>query len=429
MLFEEILFPRLITAYQSPLSTLEMAILNESSRIESWFSERWQKTPALITTSVDLRYAGFKIAPVDTNVFPAGFNNLNENMISLCVKALKKAILARKPTCSRILILPENHTRNLFYMKSLIVLRDCLLQAGFKVHIGSLDSTLTQPKWIDLGDTQRILIEPLKRLDNQLYVGDFKPCFVLLNHDLSSGIPDILKDISQSIYPAFELGWGSRLKSSHFLFFEHIADEFSELIQLDSWFINPIHRAVDGVDFMEQVGLDHLAVVVDEVLTQVSRQYQKYDIRERPFVVVKADNGTYGMGVMMVHSGQEVLQLNRRQRTRMASRKGGQKVTQILVQEGIYSIETMPNQAVAEPVIYLIGQSVVGGFYRIHQEKSVNENLNTPGMYFEPMPFASHALEAYSKTRDTDVTNRFYVYGVIARLAALAAAHESAALV
>jgi glutamate--cysteine ligase len=134
------------------------------------------------------------------------------------------------------------------------------------------------------------------------------------------------------------------------------------------------------------------------------------------------------MGVMMVHSGQELLQLNRRQRTRMASRKGGGEVTQVLVQEGVYSIETMSNQAVAEPVIYLIGQSVVGGFYRIHKERGVSENLNTPGMYFEPLLFSSPRLEPYSKKRDIDITNRFYVYGVIARLAALAAARESAAL-
>ena len=29
------------------------------------------------TRSVDLRNSGFKLAPVDTNLFPGGFNNLN----------------------------------------------------------------------------------------------------------------------------------------------------------------------------------------------------------------------------------------------------------------------------------------------------------------------------------------------------------------
>jgi glutamate--cysteine ligase len=268
MSFEEILFPRLITAYQGPLSKLEIAILNESTRIEEWFNACWQKTPALLTASVDLRYAGFKIAPVDTNIFPAGFNNLNSDMPALCAKALKASILARKPDCSRILILPESHTRNLFYMKSLSVLRDCLLQAGFTVHIGSLDLTLLRPVSIALDDAQDIVIEPLKRIDNQLYVGDFKPCFIFLNHDLSSGAPHILKDISQPIYPAFELGWESRLKSNHFLFFKQVANEFSELIELDSWSINPIFRAVDDIDFMEQLGLDVLAGVVVGLLAQ-----------------------------------------------------------------------------------------------------------------------------------------------------------------
>ncbi len=94
------------------------------------------------------------------------------------------------------------------------------------------------------------------------------------------------------------------------------------------------------------------------------------------------------MGIMMVKSVDELQQLNRKQRTRMATTKGRRTVTHVLIQEGVYSFETWGEKAaVAEPVVYMIGEHVVGGFYRVHQESSSTENLNAPGMNFEPSSF------------------------------------------
>jgi len=69
--------PNLTTALTGPLLELEAHLLNSQAQIETWFRSQWLKTPAPFYTSVDLRNAGFKLAPVDTNLFPAGFNNLN----------------------------------------------------------------------------------------------------------------------------------------------------------------------------------------------------------------------------------------------------------------------------------------------------------------------------------------------------------------
>jgi glutamate--cysteine ligase len=80
--------------------------------------------------------------------------------------------------------------------------------------------------------------------------------------------------------------------------------------------------------------------------------------------------------------------------------------------------------AVAEPVIYMIDQFVVGGFYRVHTDRGQDENLNAPGMRFEPMPFDLSCLLPDLEA-DTDCApNRFYAYGVIARLALVSAAIE-----
>ncbi len=428
MPFGEVLFPRLMTVCTGPLSPLETVILNKAERIEAWFHARWQEMPAPMTSSVDLRYAGFKLAPVDTNLFPAGFNNLHPESLPLCSNAVRAVLLERMPTCRRVLILPESHTRNVFYLRSLCVMRDRFVEAGFLVRVGSLDPELTVPIELQTEQGDSLWLEPLVRKGDRVGVVDFDPCLLVLNHDLSTGIPPILEGLAQPIHPTSQLGWGTRLKSSHFSFFDQVADAFAREVALDPWLINPLFCAVEGVDFMQQTGLDALAVAVDDVLARLRSRYHAHGIAEKPFVVVKADNGTYGMGVMTVHEGAEVLQLNRKQRTKMSARKGSQKVTSVLIQEGVYSVETMPNGAVAEPVIYLIGPFVVGAFYRGHHARGPNESLNTPGMYFEPLAFDTPHFEPYGASLTVDSSNRFYVYGVIARLAALAAAWEIVAI-
>ena len=420
--------PRLTTAHDGPLHHVEEVILNQVETIEAWFRKRWQETPPPITSSVDLRHAGFKLAPVDTNLFPAGFNNLNRDFMPLCIQAAQSVLFESFPSCLNILLLPESHTRNQFYVQSLSVLRDIFSKAGFNVRIGSLDPAIITPTEFTADNGARVLIEPLIRNGSRVGLLDFNPCLLLLNNDLSTGIPDILQGLQQRIRPTTQLGWSTRLKSSHFQCFTEVANEFAKLVDMDPWLINPLFSAVDGIDFMAQEGTDVLAMEVDRLLEKIRHQYARYEIKETPFVAVKADNGTYGMSVMMVHEGAELLRLNRKQRTRMAASKGSQVVTRVMIQEGVHSFETMPNGAVSEPVVYMIGQFVVGGFYRVHQGRGKDENLNAPGLHFEPLAFAEACNVPCKVLTVVDSPNRFYAYGVIARLAALAAAREMAAI-
>ena len=80
--------------------------------------------------------------------------------------------------------------------------------------------------------------------------------------------------------------------------------------------------------------------------------------------------------------------------------------------------------AVAEPVVYMIGQYVVGGFYRVHNQRAKDENLNSPGMQFEPLAFATCCNQPNEHLGPHDAENRFYVYSVIARLSLLATCLE-----
>jgi glutamate--cysteine ligase len=378
---------------------------------------------------VDLRNAGFKLAPVDTNLFPAGFNNLNPAFIPLCIQAVQSAIERVCPTANQILLIPESHTRNMYYLESLATLQDILTKAGYEVRIGTLIEDIETPHEIKLPSERRIVLEALQRYGNRIELPGFSPCMILLNNDLASGRPGVLEGLEKPVIPPLELGWSTRLKSDHFKQYKGVVDEFAGLVEIDPWLIDPLFLQCGEIDFMKREGEECLETNVSSLLNSIQRKYDEYKIDRKPFVVVKADAGTYGMGVMMVNSVSEIKGLNRQQRTKMSATKGGRTTTKVILQEGVYTFETWGSaQSVAEPVVYMIDHFVVGGFYRVHTRRSADENLNAPGMHFEPLAFAETCITPELKMAPDANPNRFYAYGVIARLALLAAAREKAGL-
>ena len=408
---------------RAPLVKLEQQILQCHQPIEHWFRSQWQEHLTPFYASVDLRNSGFKVAPVDTNLFPGGFNNLKADFLPLCVQAAMTAIQKLCPEAKGVLLIPENHTRNTFYLQNVVQLQSILRMAGMKVRVGTLLPDITQPTEVALQSGGKLVLEPLVRRANRIGLRDFDPCVVLLNNDLSAGIPAILENIEQQIIPPLFAGWSTRRKSQHFAAYSKVTAEFAELIDIDAWLIDPYFAMCGEINFQERTGEDCLAGHVENILGQIRGKYKEYGIDRDPFVIVKADAGTYGMGVMTVKDPSDVRDLNRKQRNKMAVVKEGLAVTDALVQEGVYTFETV-NEAVAEPVIYMIDQFVVGGFYRVHTGRGPDENLNAPGMQFEPMPFDTTCLLPDPDANPDCPPNRFYAYGVIARLALVAAAIE-----
>ena len=416
--------PHLTTALTGHLLDLERRFLDSMPTIEHWFRSQWLEHTVPIYASVDLRNSGFKLAPVDTNLFPGGFNNLNPDFLPLCVHAMQSAVEKICPEARGVLLIPESHTRNLFYLQNVAQLVSILKQAGMRVRVGSLLPEITEPTTFQLPGNTSLTLEPLVRRGNRLGLSDFDPCAVLLNNDLSGGVPDILKGVEQAVFPPLAAGWHMRRKSKHFSAYDRVAGEFAQLIGIDQWLIDPYFAVCNKVDFHERVGEECLAAHVDDVLNMIRVKYAEYGVKNDPFVIVKADAGTYGMGIMTVKDASEITGLSRKQRNKMAVVKEGMEVSDVLVQEGVYTFEHI-NEAVAEPVVYMIDHYVVGGFYRVHTERGTDENLNAPGMFFEPLAFESCCTLPNPECEPDDMPNRFYAYGVVARLALLAAALES----
>jgi glutamate--cysteine ligase len=417
--------PHLITALTGPINELEQRILESLPAIERWFRLEWMEHTPPFYTSVDVRNAGFKLAPVDTNLFPGGFNNLTQEMLPLAVQAAMAAIEKICPEAKNLLLIPEKHTRNTFYLANLRRLMEIFHQAGLNVRLGTLDETITAPTQLVMPDGDSLTLEPLVRTRGRLGLKDFDPCTILLNNDLSAGLPRVLENLhEQYLLPPLHAGWAVRRKTNHFAAYEEVAKKFAKLLGMDPWLINPMFARCGEVNFSDGSGEECLMSNAEALLGKIRRKYKEYGIQEKPFIIVKADAGTYGMGIMTVRDPKELADLNRRTRNKMSVIKDGQEVSEVILQEGVPTYERV-NDAVAEPVVYMIDRYVVGGFYRVNAERGIDENLNSPGASFVPLAFAEHhQLPKPGAKPGASAPNRFYMYGVIARLAMVAASYE-----
>ena len=420
--------PHLTTALTGPINELEARILDSMPAIERWFRLEWMEHTPPFYSAVDLRNAGFKLAPVDTDLFPDGFNNLTPEMLPLAVQAAMAAIEKICPEAKNLLLIPQSLRHNTFYLANLQRLVQIFTQAGLNVRLGSLDTGITAPTALALSDGSELTLEPLVRTRRRLGLKDFDPCTILVNNDLVSGAPAVLQELhEQYLLPPLHAGRSVRRKSRYFKSYEEVAKKFAKLLGMDPWLIHTLHGQCGQVDMDQASGVECVRTNVDAVLGKVRRKFKEYGISEKPFVVVKADAGGAGLGVMTVRDARDIdAALLRARLARTGAQLSGDapEVGEVIIQEGVPSYERI-NDAVAEPVVMMVDRYVVGGYYRVHAERGIDENLNAPGSSFVPLAFAQHhKLPRPGAKPGASAPNRFYMYGVIGRLAMLAASYE-----
>lgn len=403
-------------------------IKGHESEIQRWLASHEASKELPLYSSVDIRDAGFKIAVIDTNLFPAGFNNLCEHGLADSIKFFRKAILQRVPGCRDILIVAEEHTRNTWYLENIRILQQIIEQAGFNVKIATF--FFIQPSFcetanyleLETATHHPVRIFCFKKILANLKAGLINCDLVILNNDLTTGIPDVLKEMDVPIYPSIQAGWHARLKSHHFEYTAELMEEFGKIIGIDPWLFSSLFSVVDNVNINVETDQKKLADSASELFERISKKYKKHHINEKPFIFMKSDSGTYGMGVIPIEDPSEIVNLNRRDRNKLYKGKGAQVIHRYLLQEGIPTIHNIENE-VSEVCIYQIENNLVGGFYRSHSRKSGRENLNAQGMEFKKM--CPH-LPKYGDA-DCGVNhnmNVFDIYRILARIAGIAAHRE-----
>lgn len=402
------------------LDTLKSLDDTRHEEIENWFAGKRAEAAPFVYTSVDLRHSGLRLAPVDTNLYPAGFHNLSPRGSQRAAKFFARFLSERYPDVKNILLVPENHTRNLAYLDNLFALQELLTQAGAKAEIGSL--VAEAPMTLQTASGKTITEHPLKKENGKLFLENgFAPDLVVLNNDMTSGVPLLLQGVTQPIVPPPDMGWWRRRKSVHFAAYKKLAGEFAKAFSLDPWLIAAEFHSCGRVNFKQEQGLDCVAKGVDKVLAAAREKHKEYGIDNEPYVFIKADSGTYGMGIMTARSGDELLSINKKIRNKMHVIKEGAEISEVIIQEGVATIDTVDGKP-AEPMVYMVDGIPAGGMYRVNGNRDSENNLNAAGMEFTGM--CDEVEEECGKWKAVGDCS-FRSFGLIAALAALASAREN----
>ncbi len=371
-----------------------------------------------------MRHSSYKISAIDTNCYPAGFNNLSESGKNTAENLVKKFLSNNfLSSPENIFIIPENHTRNMRYLENLAIIVEILQRQKCQVFIATYNPEIILKTVLTLENHSTITLYPLQKVSGKLAIIDDNKQnifadLVILNNDLTNGVPEILNNVSTPISPPLAMGWHQRTKSQHFTIYNQTADEVAKILNLDPWLISSMHEHCEDVDFKESIGLECLAKNVEKLLQKISEKYLEYNIKDEPYCYIKADNGTYGMAVWSVSNPQDVIEINKKERNKMNMLKGSTQTSKVMIQEGIITADKINNNP-CEPMIYMINGEVAQNLFRTNDSRDERISLNASGASFynlENLP---------PKNNFANLENNFIiVYELIAKMASLSSSIE-----
>lgn len=396
-------------------SLVHEQVLKNAPTIFDWFKAQTAQLAYPIYSSYDIRDAGYKITNVDANIFPAGFNNIcptdKETSIGLMQAYVEKHYGTEY---KKILLVTEEHTKNPYYWENVSTIVGLFESAGLKVKV-AIPSPLPEPITVtsSTGKTLRVISADFSSAE----LKEFSPDLIISNNDFSQAFEEWAESVSLPMNPPREMGWYQRKKSRYFHFYNQLASEFSQIAGIDPFILRVETEEFQNFDINSEESRNQLAMRVDAFIANLKAEYEKRGIKQEPFVFVKNNSGTYGLAVIKVNSGEEVKAWSYNSRKKMKAAKGGRDVEEVIIQEGIPSIVTA-ELASAEPVIYMIGCELAGGFLRTHADKSSTESLNSPGAVYKKLCVSDLAIDA----KGCQLEN---VYGWTAKLGLLAIAYEA----
>ena len=335
-----------------------------------------------VYSSVDIRESDFKISAVDHNAFPGGFNNIT-NYDILLNKASKafKAYFDNTHgggEIKKILIIPDNITRNKNYVDNVHALKLILENASFTVRIGAIMNE----------DRDKISSSEFvqKSLDDGTIstVDGFVPDIIMLNNDLTTGVPDELIHTKQLITPHYSYGWYNRSKYKILFTYNNLISYVMEsILEYDPWLLTTTISLVQDVSFHQKLNLHKIAEKADELLEGIRNKYNEYGIHETPRLFIKPDNGTHGLGITTITKGQDIININKKTRSSIHKIKFGVLNSSVLIQEAVPTKHSIHHQGVtmpAEKIMYNVNNNIVATLIRYNSRKNRVNNLNSNGM-------------------------------------------------
>ena len=385
-------------------------LLEKKDEIQHWLQKQRENIPLPIYGSFDIRDAGWKAVVVDSNAFPAGFNNLDPKDHSKLSNGLLRWFESLDNAPKRILLWPEAHTRNPGYLENVRLIKSLIDRTGIEVLVGTdllNPQTVLTPKgnlsYVDVDVTDERVLADRKSID-----------LIFLNADLSDGPLDVS---GVNVVPPNHMGWHSRSKCRHF---EHVSDlvhEVGDLVGIDPWLIGPWGFISRGRCLEDLTCRERLAGEINQGLEFISEKYKEHGIDSRPSLFIKNDKGTYGLGILRIQSPDEVLNLSKRKMNRLTYAKGGKDAEDFLLQEAVPTF-FKSNDSVMEPVGYGVNGEVISWFYRSNEKHGILDNLNTPSTKFI-------LEEDLSEKSLTEVHARKWLHELVANISMIAMGREN----
>jgi glutamate--cysteine ligase len=353
------------------------AIRRNESALNDWFATKRSEFPTPIYASFDVRDSGFKCASVDANAFPCGFHNLDVDASQRAAQLFRSYIGRVHPAASHIHIYPENHTRNPAYLENVRSLLMILGSAGYRATAGS---PFLNPLFSTSNESTQVYHHTTFLAGEGMYVqGMGKPDLVVLNNDLSCGVP---RELSGNLCaPPSQMGWGKRKKTEHCAVLEKLCREIGQILETDPWLIMPFWSEVNCINISDDDSWERLCRSVDELIEIVRSGYINHGVTTAPRIFVKDNAGTYGLGVISVGSADELRRMSKRVRKKAFYSRNGVHASSFLLQESIPT-HVHFNGYPAESVFYLIGGEIAGVFFRANSKGAPHTNLNTPSAIF-----------------------------------------------
>ncbi len=379
-------------------------IVSNLNKIQSWFDEKTKGKIIPFYSSFDIRDSGFKMGCVDANVFPAGFNNICEVDQKTTSSLIKDYLERHYPSCKKILLLAEEHTKNLYYWDNIYVIKSLIESVGYKVTVCVPGKMITSQKKIITASGKEVSIHLLTKEKGDL---------IISNNDFSVHY-DFQED--RICNPCIEMGWGSRRKHNFFMEYNKIASEFASILGLDPWCFRVETELFSPFDLDSDKSRKLLEQQVTLFLKNLKNKQIKKDMEE-PYVFLKNNSGTYGLGVMTINKAEELDHLNYKKRKKMKASKSGLGIKELIIQEGIPTVLGREKGLSVEPVIYMVGADITGGFLRGHDKQGYKANLNSPGAVYKRLCVSDLKITIHNRTME-------HVYGWVGKLGVLALISE-----
>lgn len=394
------------------IEQLERNIVGKRAEISRWIESHCEKVMVPLYSSVDLRFSEHKIAPIDTNVFPAGFNNLSAGFRKNAGKLFREYLFSEYPSAEKILLVPELNTKNAYYWENVRVIKSVLEDEGYEVCVGIANEEFRRETF-SFSSVSGEVIEAKRVFQEKgsAMIDGFVPDIIMINNDFSEKCPKTLHNLRQPVLPPVEIGWHARKKDIHFEFYNRLCGELADILGVDPWVMSVETVLETGVDFDFPEDRERVSRKAGEILSRVREEYLKRNIEHEPSLFVKSNSGTYGMAVASVSDPQGIAEMNSRDRKRMRVSKGGVPVRDVVIQECVPTSLRIGADLVGEPVVYLVQSHVAGMFYRVNSLRGEFENLNSKGMEFLPC--------------DDSLTNGISpAFDLVSKVATIAAGYE-----